>query len=128
VAREGRQDSWHTWCRDTGLAGHLRHGACKASCGRTLMCGHACKAACHEGKPCPGCKARCWLGCPHQPHGCPKPCSEPCVTCAQPCVWACEHQGRCPLPCGAPCTRWGRWLVHGCLAVPCSPMVPACQA
>ena len=36
---------------------------------------------------------------------CGRKCDLPCPSCAQPCVWKCEHNGACPLPCGSPCIR-----------------------
>jgi hypothetical protein len=83
----------------------LQHPPCAKPCGDNLMCGHACKAACHKagGTPCAPCAAPCAVKCEHS--ACSKPCAEACAPCAEPCGWACEHGGACAMPCGAPCDR-----------------------
>ncbi|PKC62918.1 P-loop containing nucleoside triphosphate hydrolase protein, partial [Rhizophagus irregularis] len=80
-----------------------QHGKCKHICERLLFCGHICKQYCHEGNDCPPCENKCTVSCEHA--ACNKNCAEPCVVCAEKCLWKCKHQGKCELSCGAPCYR-----------------------
>ena len=106
VARgQALASQWMAWVRGEGRKAVQHAGPCSKECGRSLQCGHQCKLACHQGKGCGGCKARCWIRCRHRI--CKEACKEPCVPCAGSCGWRCRHQGECSMPCSAPCDRCG---------------------
>lgn len=73
---------------------------CKSKCGRTLVCGHACKSPCSEN--CPPCEEKCAIACEH--NKCMRKCGVPCNMCRENCEWQCKHF-KCTMLCSEPCNR-----------------------